>query len=299
METRANYLLIGAVTLAGIVAAFVFFIWYARIAIDRQYDFYVIRFDQVSGLSPAGDVRFNGILVGQVLTIDLSRTGTQVRVDIQVREGTPIELRHRRHPALAGRDRGVLRRAGERASRRGAAGGRSQHRLPGDRSEPSVIDSLIEGAPQLLKEATDLLRGLSGFVTPETQQRVTRDPRQRRDRLGRARAGDGGLLGDLGLGQAGGRPDLGVHRPARGPRHPGRHHAQERRRRPDQRHRHVRRRQGHAGLGDRRAGRGADHLPQRRYPDHRARAGARGQLRGRGALAGRHGRRPRDPRARR
>ncbi len=36
-----------------------------------------------------------------------------------------------------------------------------------------MIDSLIEGAPQLLKEATDLLRGLSTFVTPENRQRVT------------------------------------------------------------------------------------------------------------------------------
>ena len=58
METRANYVLIGAVTLFGIVAGFVFFIWLASVQVDRQYDHYDILFNDVSGLSQAADVRF-------------------------------------------------------------------------------------------------------------------------------------------------------------------------------------------------------------------------------------------------
>lgn len=173
METRANYLLIGAVTLLGIVAAFAFFLWYARIAIDRQYDYYTIRFDQVSGLSRAGDVRFNGILVGQVISIDLSRTGTQVSVEIQVQDGTPIDsgtVATLRSQGVTGVSYVSL-----------ASGPAGTEPLAVDptsgleviRSAPSVIDSLIEGAPQLLNEATGLLRQLSGIVSPENQQRVT------------------------------------------------------------------------------------------------------------------------------
>ena len=173
METRANYVLIGAVTLLGVIAAFAFFLWYARIAIDRQYDYYAIRFDQVSGLSRAGDVRFNGILVGQVISIDLSRTGTQVRVDIQVQDGTPIDsgtVATLRSQGVTGVSYVSL-----------ASGPVDAPPLEIDpaigmrviKSEPSVIDSLIEGAPALLREATDLLRQLSGFVGPENQQRVT------------------------------------------------------------------------------------------------------------------------------
>ena len=67
METRANYVLIGAVTLFGIVAGFVFFIWLASVQMDRQYDHYDILFNDVSGLSQAADVRFNGLSVGQVV----------------------------------------------------------------------------------------------------------------------------------------------------------------------------------------------------------------------------------------
>ena len=186
METRANYLLIGAVTLLGILATFGFFLWYARIAIDRQYDYYGIRFDQVSGLSRAGDVRFNGILVGQVISIDLSRTGTQVRVDIQVQNGTPIDsgtVATLRSQGVTGVSYVSL-----------ASGPPGAEPLAVDpttgvemiRSEPSVFDSLIEGAPQLLAEATALLRQLSGLVSPENQQRVT-------DILGNVETASGGL----------------------------------------------------------------------------------------------------------
>lgn len=173
METRANYLLIGAITLLGIVAAFAFFLWYARIAIDRQYDYYTIRFDQVSGLSRAGDVRFNGILVGQVISIDLSRTGTQVSVEVQVQAGTPIDsgtVATLRAQGVTGVSYVSL------ASGPAGAGPLTVDPTTGlevIRSEPSVLDSLIEGAPQLLAEATALLRQLSAVVSPANQQRVT------------------------------------------------------------------------------------------------------------------------------
>ena len=54
METRANYILIGAFTIAGILGALGFFLWLAKFEVSRQYAYYDVLFDNVSGLSAAG-----------------------------------------------------------------------------------------------------------------------------------------------------------------------------------------------------------------------------------------------------
>ncbi len=174
METRANYVLIGAVTLLGIVGVLAFFLWYAKVQIDRTYDYYDIFFDQVTGLNRAADVRFNGIAVGQVITItlDLVRTA-KVRVRIEVAEGTPI-----RADTIA-----TLQSQGVTGVSFVALAGGVADAPPLDppdpggvaviQSEPSVLDTIIETAPQLLREATELLRELSGFVGVENQRRVS------------------------------------------------------------------------------------------------------------------------------
>ena len=61
METRANYVLIGACALVGILLGLGFFVWLAKFQIDRQYAYYDVLFDNVSGLSRAADVRFSGL----------------------------------------------------------------------------------------------------------------------------------------------------------------------------------------------------------------------------------------------
>ena len=71
METRANYLLIGAFTLVGIIGAFAFLLWLAKVEVDRQYAYYFVKFDNVAGLGDAGDVRYNGLPVGQVVGLEL------------------------------------------------------------------------------------------------------------------------------------------------------------------------------------------------------------------------------------
>ncbi len=173
METRANYLLIGAVTLLGIVASFAFFIWYARLEIDRRFDYYDILFESVSGLSRSGDVRFNGITVGRVLEIGLDPRSSRVLVRIEVDAETPINSA----TTAQLQSQGVT--------------GVSFVGLTGDKpdapplqpdpstgmrvipSTPSVIETLVEGAPELLREASDLLHELNNLVGQENRDRVS------------------------------------------------------------------------------------------------------------------------------
>lgn len=72
METRANYTIIGAFTLAVIAAAFGFVYWFAGPQDSQARKTYEIIFDgSVAGLRQGNNVLFNGIPVGQVTSLGL------------------------------------------------------------------------------------------------------------------------------------------------------------------------------------------------------------------------------------
>ncbi len=72
METRANYLLIGAFTLAVIAAAFGFVFWFQNLGSVAQRSPIRIVFEgAASGLRTGGNVNFNGIKIGEVTSIKL------------------------------------------------------------------------------------------------------------------------------------------------------------------------------------------------------------------------------------
>lgn len=90
METKANYVLIGASTVIGAALIMLFAMWMASGEFNRAYNEYDIVFDDpVRGLTVGGEVRFNGIKVGEVqdLSIDPDNTDrviARVRVDADV-----------------------------------------------------------------------------------------------------------------------------------------------------------------------------------------------------------------------
>ncbi len=92
METRANHLLIGVFVLAMVAGAFGFIIWLAKVQIDREFDRYYVFIDgSVTGLSGAGEVRYNGIAVGSVKEIIIDPGDPRrVRVTIEVGSTTPV-----------------------------------------------------------------------------------------------------------------------------------------------------------------------------------------------------------------
>ncbi len=51
---------------------------------DRQYAYYEVLFDSVSGLSEAAGVSYNGLPVGQVVSLEIdSEDTTKIRVRLQ------------------------------------------------------------------------------------------------------------------------------------------------------------------------------------------------------------------------
>ncbi|MFO1105153.1 MAG: MlaD family protein [Amaricoccus sp.] len=168
METRANYVLIGAFTLAGILGALGFFVWLANSQVDREFAYYNVLFDNVSGLTVAGNVSFNGVSVGQVTSIDLyDKDPSKVIVGIQVAQRTPVKT----DTTAQLKSQGVTGMSFiEMAGGSPDAPRLEQHAVIV--AQRSVVQALSEDAPNLLKEAITLLHSVQGFVGPDKQEYV-------------------------------------------------------------------------------------------------------------------------------
>ena len=174
METKASYVIVGAFTLLGIALGLGFFVWLAKVQIDRVYTQYDIVFDSASGLGQSSPVRFNGIDVGKVLTIALDKTDpSKVRVRIEVSATTPV--RQGTEATLA--SQGVTGVAFV-----GLVGGDAgAKKLPVDAgtgiaiipSKPTVVQGLLADAPDMLASAIAALEDVRKFSTPENAAHVS------------------------------------------------------------------------------------------------------------------------------
>ncbi|MEH6774229.1 MAG: MlaD family protein [Cereibacter changlensis] len=175
METRARFILIGLFTLLGVIATLGFLLWLAKVQVDRSYEQYDILFPSVDGLGQASPVRYNGVDVGQVLSIGLDEeNAAMVRVRIEIFSTTPVRADTKAQVASQGVT-GV--------SYVSLAGGSPEaERLevlpPNDvpiiPSERSAVQALTADAPDLLAEALSLIKDVSTFTGPENREAVRR-----------------------------------------------------------------------------------------------------------------------------
>ena len=173
METRANFVLIGAFTLFGILGALGFFLWLAKVEVDRQYAYYDVVFTDVSGLGEAGDVRYNGLPVGQVVRLSLDKIDpSKVRVRIEVNAAIAVKTDTEATLELQGVT-GVsyvsLSGGSPEAARLQAAPG---EKVPMIVAKRSAFQSLFVGAPELLSKAIVLLEDIDAMVNPENRAAV-------------------------------------------------------------------------------------------------------------------------------
>jgi phospholipid/cholesterol/gamma-HCH transport system substrate-binding protein len=92
METRANYVVIGLLTLVAVVGAFAFVYWFQHTGGVGERAFYRVVFDgPAQGLRIGGAVLFNGIRVGEVTELRLDRERPQrVTATVSVALNTPV-----------------------------------------------------------------------------------------------------------------------------------------------------------------------------------------------------------------
>jgi phospholipid/cholesterol/gamma-HCH transport system substrate-binding protein len=197
METKANYLLIGLFTLAGLVGTLAFLLWLAKVEVERQYSYFEIVFDNVSGLAEASSVRYNGLPVGQVVALRLDpEDPSKVRVRVELDAETPVKTD----------TQATLQAQGVTGiSFVALSGGSAEAQpLPEDgviEAAASPLQSVLEGAPVLLQRAVDLLESIDEIVNETNRaaiDEVLANAASASGRLDRALADFETLSADLG-----------------------------------------------------------------------------------------------------
>ena len=101
METRANYVLIGAFTIAVVVFGLLFSLWAAKYSSDRNWQSYEVIFNEpVTGLTEGGSVQYNGIAVGTVQRLTLSPQDPR-RVEALLKIGADVPVKVDTHAKLS------------------------------------------------------------------------------------------------------------------------------------------------------------------------------------------------------
>ena len=94
METRANYVLIGAFTLLATLCLLLFALWAAKFSSDRNWREYQVIFNEpVTGLTEGGGVQYNGIAVGTVDKLSLDEQDARhVVALLKLKADTPVKV---------------------------------------------------------------------------------------------------------------------------------------------------------------------------------------------------------------
>ncbi len=170
METRANYALIGAFTLAVLAAAFLFVFWFSGGANKQsgRDSFRIIFSSSVSGLTRGSQVLFNGLKVGEVTNIDLAPDPSEVFASIEVDSRTPVKTDTRarlEYQGLTGVGSIALTGGTANAPRLQANGSG----VAEIRAERSDFQNIVETLTDLTKKIDGLLNKADTLVTDNSE----------------------------------------------------------------------------------------------------------------------------------
>jgi phospholipid/cholesterol/gamma-HCH transport system substrate-binding protein len=166
METRANYALIGAFTLAVLFAAFGFVFWFSGPSKVGGQKIYQIEFPgSVTGLAAGSSVLFNGLKVGEVTRLQISREDpSRVDVLVSIDQRTPVKTNTRARLETRGFTGvadlllvGGTPGAPEPTVTEG-------HEYPQIQAERSDMQNLMGNAQQLSTKAAELLLKFDRFL---------------------------------------------------------------------------------------------------------------------------------------
>lgn len=104
METRANYVLIGAFTLVATLSLLMFALWAAKYSSEKSWRQYAVIFTEpVTGLSEGSQVQYNGIAVGTVEELRLAPDDPRrVLATLRVQADTPVKADTRAKMSMTG-----------------------------------------------------------------------------------------------------------------------------------------------------------------------------------------------------
>jgi len=175
METRANFVLIGAFTLAAVLIAVVVGLWTARYTAAADWAEYEIRFSQaVTGLYEGSTVQYNGIGVGTVLDLSLAQDDPRkVIARIRIQANAPVKEDTMARLQLAGlTGTTFIQLSGgspDSPPRRTAPG----QELPMIPAAESALDKLFGASEGIATATNEVLIRLTDILSAENTARIS------------------------------------------------------------------------------------------------------------------------------
>ncbi|MFL6763612.1 MAG: MlaD family protein [Sphingomicrobium sp.] len=174
METRSNYVMVGAVTVALLAGTLLFIVWLAGLS-NKATKCYDIYFAQgVGGLNKGSNVSFSGVPVGQVSKISLLPNRPEfVWVRIEVDEQTPVLQ------GTSAQIHGVGFTGVSEIQLTGAERGRPPIEQAGPQGCPVVpatsggISALLNSAPELIDRIQRLTERLTELLSDKNQNSIS------------------------------------------------------------------------------------------------------------------------------
>ena len=159
METKANYVLIGAFTLGVVAFLLLFALWAARWSSQQAWDFYDVVFTEaVTGLSEGASVQYNGIAVGTVEDLSLMPNDPRkVVARIRLDAATPVRVDTRAKLSITGLTGTTfiqLTGGSPGAAPLRAQGGREVPVIP---TEPSALQNIAQTADRIVARVDEIL----------------------------------------------------------------------------------------------------------------------------------------------
>jgi phospholipid/cholesterol/gamma-HCH transport system substrate-binding protein len=174
METRSNYIMVGAVTVALLAGVLLFIVWLAGLS-NKQTKCYDIYFSQaVGGLNKGSNVSFSGVPVGQVKRISLLPNRPEfVWVRIEVDQQTPVLQ------GTTAEIHGVGFTGVSEIQLAGAARGKPAIQQLGPQGCPVIpsstsgISALLNSAPELVDRIQRLTERLTELLSDKNQNAIS------------------------------------------------------------------------------------------------------------------------------
>jgi len=174
VETRSNYVMVGAVTVALLAGVLLFIVWLAGLS-NKSTKCYDIYFSQaVGGLNKGSNVTFSGVPVGQVDKISLLPNRPEfVWVRINVDEQTPVLQ------GTTAQIKGVGFTGVSEIQLDGAARGSPPIRQVGPQGCPVIpsssggLGALLNSAPELIDRIQRLTERLTELLSDKNQNAIS------------------------------------------------------------------------------------------------------------------------------
>lgn len=158
METKANYVLIGAFTIAIAVLGLLFALWAAKYSADQSFQEYFVVFNEpVTGLTEGGSVQYNGISVGTIDTLSLNpRDPRQVRALLKLEATAPVKVDTRAKLSQAGITGSPFIQLTGGSPQAPRLVAESRDEIPVIQTEPSALQNIADTASRLVERVDKL-----------------------------------------------------------------------------------------------------------------------------------------------